>query len=1062
MLACLILLLSALVTRGDDIDIYRDGAGAGRPWVHVLLDLRGAVADSPLCTFAVDCQPPFLSRRAHAFLGQSHSAGDPVNASAILRAVLLAVLDDPRFDAVRLSLVMPNHPGNSLDGSAVQSGGGTILAGYLPLGTSRGIILDRLRSIPLHTVPADQALQPREALFEWFRYINGGSVALGTNTSGNFGEAEPYPDYDPDIMAGGRYVSPFNAGQACPRIYGVMGLLGPLGDDSALDEQISQSLPVLPGADIEQFLALLHHPEADVLPALEYSTRVRRTLILATREQADLALSLARAGGGSAPFFLEQPTEAEAALRDFLGRALEADASFLPASVVADVFQPGRLLDRYYLPMFQASGGVNWRGNVKKFRLGFARSADEIGAPMLLDARGLPAVVSDGPGKGRIVFDALSFWTDVASLPPGDGTTVPVEADGRIVDRGGAGQKIDGLGDVAPGSSPVIGEVNAAGEPGTRQVYVEPEAPGPFIPFNADASTIELLRRDLDPRSILSDSELLDLVRWGRGQDVDGGTDQSRSWLLGGVIHSRPLAISYGATPGYSRANPNVPLFFGSTDGLFHILEDTNPEVQQSGRERFAFYPRQLLGNLAALRNGSRGPSDRHYGVDGAAVALRVDRDGNGTIEPARGDEVYVYFGLRRGGRGYYALDVSDPGLLPRLAWRIRPGGEFEELALGFSKPLVGHVKFEALPSEVLIFGAGYHGGWSEDGASRVGKDLGFADDPVGNAIYIVDARSGELIWKAVRGATGSASERHYEHAGLTDSIPSPVAALRTSDGIIHRLYVGDTGGTVWRVDLPPGEGERHRRDNWTISVLADLGRDPDETDGSAARDLRFFHPPEIVRSFDATGAFEGVLVQSGNRANPLDTSAQDHLFYLKDRNVAGGRGLQGQAAKDHDRVSRYQFEDLVDRTECVEATGIDAGGTNCSEQQLSAGWKLRFSRPGEKGLSKPLVDGGRVFATTYTPPVENSCSALQGQGHLYALDLQDATALAGGVRVRELGPGIPPEPLHLGDLILLPGGGVDLDDFSPGSGAGVGKLVPTAAPQRYRVYWREPSMDPL
>ena len=101
------------------------------------------------------------------------------------------------------------------------------------------------------------------------------------------------------------------------------------------------------------------------------------------------------------------------------------------------------------------------------------------------------------------------------------------------------------------------------------------------------------------------------------------------------------------------------------------------------------------------------------------------------------------------------------------------------------------------------------------------------------------------------------------------------------------------------------------------------------------------------------------------------------------------------------------------------------------------------------------------MFATTYTPPGGNSCSALQGQGHLYALDLQDATALTGGVRVRELGPGIPPEPLHLGDLILLPGGGVDLDDFSPGSGSGVGKLVPTAAPRRYRIYWREPSMDP-
>ena len=48
-------------------------------------------------------------------------------------------------------------------------------------------------------------------------------------------------------------------------------------------------------------------------------------------------------------------------------------------------------------------------------------------------------------------------------------------------------------------------------------------------------------------------------------------------------------------------------------------------------------------------------------------------KDGN--IEPALadGDQVYVYFGMRRGGKSYYALDVSDPDD-PKILWRINKG----------------------------------------------------------------------------------------------------------------------------------------------------------------------------------------------------------------------------------------------------------------------------------------------------------------------------------------------------------------------------------------------------
>ncbi len=282
---------------------------------------------------------------------------------------------------------------------------------------------------------------------------------------------------------------------------------------------------------------------------------------------------------------------------------------------------------------------------------------------------------------------------------------------------------------------------------------------------------------------------------------------------MGDVLHSRPVALNYGATPGYSKVNPNIRVLFGSGEGMFHILQNTDTSGSESGREVFGFYPRELLANIRWRHEETTTALPRHYGVDGAPAVLKVDKNGDGTLDYRSGDEAYVYFGLRRGGSSYFALDISNPDAVPKLLWKIAPaaGGAFDELGLTFSTPVVGKVNYSGVPVDVLIFAGGYNGGWNDGYTARRGKDLDAADDAVGNAIYIVNARTGELVWKAVRGVTGVSSNTHYAHAGLVDSIPSTVAALATPAGIIHRLYVGDSGGAVWRVDLPAEQRRRRK-----------------------------------------------------------------------------------------------------------------------------------------------------------------------------------------------------------------------------------------------------------
>ena len=503
-----------------------------------------------------------------------------------------------------------------------------------------------------------------------------------------------------------------------------------------------------------------------------------------------------------------------------------------------------------------------------------------------------------------------------------------------------------------------------------RQLFYEPATGSDLRAFDANAATLRDVRALLDPPGELTEEEALDLIRWGRGQDVAGGSASARSWLLGALLHSRPLVLNYGATPGYSPSNPHIRLLFGSADGLFRIIENTDTAGNETGREVFAFYPREQLANISLYRDNSLPAPRMPYGVDGAPVALQWDRNGDGTLDYRAGDEAYVYFGLRRGGYSYYALDVSNPAVTPTLAWKISrtAGGSFDELGLTFSTPVVGKVNYAGAALDVLVFAGGYDGGWTPGYTARRGKDLDASDDSVGNAVYIVNARTGELVWKAVRGTTGNASNTHFEHAGLVDSIPSAVAALQNPDGYIHRLYVADSGGAVWRVDLPPAAGDAadHRKDNWFVTKLADLGSDAGEPGGTSSNDLRFFHAPEIIRTFDTVGPLDGVLLQSGNRADPTDTAVQDHLFYIKDRETLTGSPVVRAENAAANPAGRYVFTDLLDQTACVEGTEVVAGAgemTVCGEQAIPNGWKISYQRPGEKGLSTPLTDAGRVLS---------------------------------------------------------------------------------------------------
>ena len=83
------------------------------------------------------------------------------------------------------------------------------------------------------------------------------------------------------------------------------------------------------------------------------------------------------------------------------------------------------------------------------------------------------------------------------------------------------------------------------------------------------------------------------------------------------------------------------------------------------------------------------------------------------------------------------------------------------------------------------------------------------SDDSEGNAMYVVDAETGSLIWKARGGSGGGGNV--FVHSKLVDSIPSTLSVADTDgDGLTDRMLVGDTGGNIWRADIQGDDVSRN------------------------------------------------------------------------------------------------------------------------------------------------------------------------------------------------------------------------------------------------------------
>jgi type IV pilus assembly protein PilY1 len=132
---------------------------------------------------------------------------------------------------------------------------------------------------------------------------------------------------------------------------------------------------------------------------------------------------------------------------------------------------------------------------------------------------------------------------------------------------------------------------------------------------------------------------------------------------------------------------------------------------------------------------------------------------------------------MRRGGSSYFVFDVSER-LAPKLEFSINAGDAgLERMGQSWSRPTLTQVQIGGSIKDVMIVGGGYD-------ESQDDKSIR-SEDSVGNAVYMFDANTGDLLWSA--GNDGNdlvLNDMKY-------SIPGRVSVIdRNSDGLADHMYV--------------------------------------------------------------------------------------------------------------------------------------------------------------------------------------------------------------------------------------------------------------------------------
>lgn len=484
--------------------------------------------------------------------------------------------------------------------------------------------------------------------------------------------------------------------------------------------------------------------------------------------------------------------------------------------------------------------------------------------------------------------------------------------------------------------------------------------------------------------------------------------------VLGASIHSKPIAVSYGASLDDKGrvldTNRQDYVFFGSMDGALHLV-NAKDQANGGGTEDVAIIPKimmqtqpeALVPNSTYSATDDRATGVPNFGIDGHWTfknTYKYDYNSN-QVKPA--DRMLAYGGMRLGGEGLLALDITNKNE-PKKAFSSQNSALIDKTTSGFERigyvwnqPTLARIKksnSDTKGTDVIIFGGGYDMCYEYEGFQhgRVDDSLGSCSnktDIKGNAVYIVDANTGKLLWRASNlngGMTNAESHKDLKH-----SIVGGISAIdRNADGITDHLYFGDLGGQLFRVDFKDGM--------INDSQITKLLKNEYENTANAKYTHRFYEMPvvSIHRNPASNQLFALINIVSGDRSSPLskmrdDNQYADRVYGIIDTDVTKINLFDAKFTKTVKDLTDDKLVDLPKTMGTVPSTGysdtVRTTTMNLMINGVKQGWYYPLTRFDGwsdvrygKGVGKSDIFANHLYISVFNPDMSysntNACTA--------------------------------------------------------------------------------------
>jgi type IV pilus assembly protein PilY1 len=432
--------------------------------------------------------------------------------------------------------------------------------------------------------------------------------------------------------------------------------------------------------------------------------------------------------------------------------------------------------------------------------------------------------------------------------------------------------------------------------------------------------------------------------------------------VLGDLVDSAPYYVA--APPyGYPDSMESAPysafvatnasraptIYVGGNDGMLHAF------AASDGHEVLAYVPASVVSNLSQLT--------------GTTYVHRFYVDGSPTV----GDAFYggrwrtlLAGGLRAGGQGIYALDVTSPSSFSEgnaaaiVNWEFSDAND-ADLGYTFGQPLI--VKTNDGHWSVIVAN-GYDNTQADSNTSTTGDAF----------LFVLDAQ------------TGAVTAKIATHSGTTtnpNGLSGPIAIDTDGNGTADIVYAGDLLGNLWKFDLSSTSPSA-----WKVayggSSPAPLFTDPNHQP--------ITDRPEVTR-FPGGGYL--VLFGTGRYIDVTDTSTtSSQTFYgIRDNGAAVSgtstlvrQSVLGTATGADGNTYRITSHAVGPVTLDTARTGDNAVSTTTYNGMN--GWYMTSPDSGERVVADPAVRSGRVVFVSLEP---NTATCSYG-GSGWVMDLDVAT----------------------------------------------------------------------